>query len=715
MSTTTVDLRSQTSLAATILATAMAIAVAIRAPRKKVNRLFALFALSVALWYLGEFLARRPWHQTLSFQRAHSFFGVALPIAGLLFFRAFFRVDTQWALRFGRIAATGFVCMTVLLFTPIHRTLTWGVLILAYVATVLGGSLGLVVRSIQAAKSRMDRERLRYLALVGSFAGLFSFAEYFQFLVPNLPPVGTIFFLVFLYVLAQSVLSSRVTDLYDILGKLILVTALSFSIVGIEWILAALDPGNFFLPSVVAAIVLLLLFDPLQAKVEERVAQVFFSERYDFEQMALRLRHVLTLPHSVAEIGSEIIREFGGLRRITDSAVYFRDVDLRGFSLSAFSGLEPPVYLDEVRYAKLLERLKSGEAVAIERVELELEDARSSGNRKSEIELIAILELLSELRTSLCLGIGAEDVFGLILVRDERIREAFSFEEEELLRGVASVTASAVDNSRLYQQRAERERLLLLGEMSAGLAHEIRNPLGAIKASAQFLAEGTQEKDQANGAQREFLSIIVDEVDRLNRVVSSFLDYARPSGLREVPTDVDGLIQRTLQLLAPTLGDKVRLETDFASAHSADMLTPNIDPERLRQVLINLVQNAIQSLETDSKNSEPTIRIITRPVVVRRRAEPVNPVFEIRIEDNGPGLPERVRRNLFVPFVTTRERGTGLGLAISQRLVTNMGGTIGVQPARVRGTVFILRFPLASAVAPDTDVTGEMHVVPREP
>jgi signal transduction histidine kinase len=226
----------------------------------------------------------------------------------------------------------------------------------------------------------------------------------------------------------------------------------------------------------------------------------------------------------------------------------------------------------------------------------------------------------------------------------------------------------------------ERDRLAALGEMSAGLAHEIRNPLGAIKASAQYLAEEPDPR-----AAGEFIDIIVEEVDRLDRVVSSFLDYARPASSNPTPIDVNVAVGRTAQLLLPEceaagVGCSVDLDERISPVR--------IDAERLRQVLINLVQNAVQAMDGSGR------------VGIETRALPANRTHgasvEIRVSDTGPGVPQRVLRHLFVPFVTTKDRGVGLGLAVCQRLVAAAGGTIEVKSPAGAGTTFIVRLPAAN-------------------
>ncbi|MBW2462322.1 MAG: GAF domain-containing protein, partial [Deltaproteobacteria bacterium] len=304
-------------------------------------------------------------------------------------------------------------------------------------------------------------------------------------------------------------------------------------------------------------------------------------------------------------------------------------------------------------------------------------------------------QTLEAMNASVCVGIRGEgssgDLYGILCVRDERLRDAFSPEEVQLLAGLAAQAAVAVENSRLYRGLKERDRLAALGEMAAGLAHEIRNPLGAIKASAQYLHDDEDDPSAEASPEREFLDIIVEEVDRLNWVVGSFLDYARPSKGDPVPTDVNATVLRTMQLLnaecqAASVTWKSELEEHVPKVR--------IDVEQLHQVLINLVRNAVQAMET---GGDVTLR--TRSRDGSGLGGSADHFVEIRVSDTGPGIPQRVLQNLFVPFVTTKDHGTGLGLAISQRIVNAASGEITVSSRAGTGTTFVVKLPVAEETA----------------
>ncbi|MBX3271922.1 MAG: GAF domain-containing protein [Sandaracinaceae bacterium] len=688
------DLRTQTSLLAAVLSFAIASTVLLRARRRRVHWFFALFGATVGAWYLSTFLVRFLGGGPL-WERLNVICAVLLPLSAVQFFRTFLQPESRRANQLQRTTVALALAMIGASFTPVFHQVAFAGLIFTYVFVLMGAALVMLFRASRVAASRFERARLTYLFVVLALAAVFTLAEYLPYAGLEIPPVGAILILVFLYVLSQSILRYRLLDLYELAGRLTLLTALSFSLAGILWVLVLLDPGHFFLHSVVAALVLFLLFDPLRARLEQQIALFFFRERSDLERLIGEIRAQLAHTLSMDEMTQLVMSALGGSRRLTDASIYLLDERGSGFELGTHIGREPIGRLELAFARPLVDRLRRDEELVIEQLERELDAAHELGEELEVKVLEEIIATLEAMHASVVVALrGHDETYGLLCVRDDRLRDAFSPEEVQLLRGLAAQASIAIENSRLYQRLRQRDRLAELGGMAAGLAHEIRNPLGAIKASAQFLAEPGGEP----GA-REFLDIIVEETDRLNRVVSSFLDYARPSPGDAAPTDINAAVQRTLTLLGPDLGDvEIRLEL------ASPLPRVRIDAERLRQVLINLCQNAAQAMEG---TGQLTVRTVER--TQRNFAGEVRHWIELSVADTGPGIPQKILSTLFVPFVTTKDRGTGLGLAISQRIVSSAGGDIEARSAEGVGSTFVVRLP----VAEEREPTGELAAAAR--
>jgi two-component system, NtrC family, sensor histidine kinase HydH len=263
----------------------------------------------------------------------------------------------------------------------------------------------------------------------------------------------------------------------------------------------------------------------------------------------------------------------------------------------------------------------------------------------------------------------------------------------------------AETNRRLEQAQAEArrsERLAALGQLSAGLAHEIRNPLGVIKGSAEMLTQKLQASDELA---RELAGYISTEVNRLSALVTEFLDFARPLHAQLHPADLTALLDRVLQTVAsrfaasassakassakPETGGPVRVERHYASGLP---LVP-LDESLCEQAFLNLVQNAYEAMQDADHGG--TLRVEVRPAIQNDRTG-----VELRLADSGPGVPEELREEIFNPFVTTKKTGVGLGLSIVSKIVDGHHGSIHVGNAPEGGAVFTLFFPLEGTVEP---------------
>jgi PAS domain S-box-containing protein len=270
---------------------------------------------------------------------------------------------------------------------------------------------------------------------------------------------------------------------------------------------------------------------------------------------------------------------------------------------------------------------------------------------------------------------------------------------EDAQGGLVAILTDRTELKRAEVSARRKERLASLGELSAGVAHEIRNPLAGIGASAQLLGERLG-KDENH---RRLVELILDEVARLDRIVESMLQFARPPEPRLRLAPLEAVLDRALGLVAEeaeTAG--VRIDTERV----LDLPQIWIDPDQIEQVVLNLARNALQAMEESGGRLTLILRRVSRPRYVRvrngRRRDdrgvpagegPLQDWVELEVTDTGHGIaPEELDR-IFNPFYTTRKRGTGLGLAISEAIVREHGGMITVQSRPGHGTTVLLDLP----------------------
>jgi len=447
-----------------------------------------------------------------------------------------------------------------------------------------------------------------------------------------------------------------------------------------------------YLNAVLASVVILVLFEPLRLKVEAQIHQLFFRERFDLETALGNARRHLTYTLEVDEMTEIVLAALETSRRVTAAALYLRDDDGSSFARQGFFGPEPPERLEFTSAHPLYERVSRTGAVSLEALANEVMLAQ--GDLTEPKRVLEAAAVLGPFQHGLVLGIRTEkrESLGLLVLVDDRVRDAFAPEDITLFETLTLPMVIVLENTRIYTRMKTRERLAALGEMAAGLAHEIKNPLGAIKGAAQLLAEPAPGGAPLDVNSREFLGIILEEVDRLDRVVSSVLDYARPGGAHATPIDVNAVIRRTAQIFGPSNPDQHRIATDLES----NLPLARVDAEKLRQVLLNLVQNAIYAMGGHGVVTLSSSVRRVAPAWAPRHAEPAQTWIEISVSDQGPGISKHVLKNLFTPFVTTKPQGTGLGLAISQRIVQAAGGSIEVATREGDGAKFSVILPADS-------------------
>lgn len=242
------------------------------------------------------------------------------------------------------------------------------------------------------------------------------------------------------------------------------------------------------------------------------------------------------------------------------------------------------------------------------------------------------------------------------------------------LIGTILVFSDLTEIKLLKEQVEMREKMTVLGEMSAGIAHELRNPMGVIAGYTELLAKKTR-KDSPN---QEIITGILEEISCMNRIITEFLAFARPADMNMAQVVLADLVKNVLNSFEKqSKTTSISIKTNFPEHLPVIMA----DDLLLRQAFQNLAQNAIDALPEMGGELEVTAKVI-------------KPFIEIRVRDNGTGIPREKIGKIFTPFFTTKEKGTGLGLALVQKIIVYHGGKIEVNSQPGVGTTFHVFLPI---------------------
>jgi two-component system sensor histidine kinase HydH len=244
-------------------------------------------------------------------------------------------------------------------------------------------------------------------------------------------------------------------------------------------------------------------------------------------------------------------------------------------------------------------------------------------------------------------------------------------------QGAVVVLRDLSEIKKLEEKVRRSEKLAAIGELAAGVAHEIRNPLSSIRGFAQFLKQSLKDKPQ----EKEYAETMVAEVDRINRVVTDLLTFARPMKVEISPTDITELIEHSVRLVeADALSRNVNIRMNIS-----DLSRLPLDGNQITQALLNLLLNALEALPPQGN------------IEIGGELDTSDSRLHLWVKDNGPGIPSSKMEKIFEPFYTTHEKGTGLGLAIVHKIVENHDGEITVTspPAGTpQGCCFSIMIPV---------------------
>jgi signal transduction histidine kinase len=674
-------------------------------PKGVVNRVFTLLILSFVGWNAGELIMIN------SDQHSMALIGVKIIFAGVFLFPVFFLhfsyVFPQKFTRFfdgwrSTLLYAGPVILLIpfvlLLQVDIGRVLQIGSIfyyvftfkgpleshVLAWVLSLIGlgyFSWGVLNFILSYGQTKIARQRLQILYLLVGICSMFIIglvlhvANYFFELGYSFFFVASLYSLLISFFFALAIVKYRLVDihfiirggiLYSILTGLVLVIYVLL-IKNVCDILANKFGTTSLLVESVFILVLVFLLRPLERRVEEFIDRFFYRDRYlfrlkffEFTRTLLNILDLQTLSRATVEFISQALV-------VNKVGIWTLDVEADSYRMTSQTGfLEERPFAEESPFIAYLK--KSPRAVELEYIKNYY--PLQADVKKMMIEHIALVIPFQ----------WEEGLLGFLLVGDKRNGKNFTIMEIEALEALAPAMAMAISRALLYQnlkrkdlQMMQSEKLAALGEMAASFVHGIRNPLGIISGSAETLKKKIPEPVQS-----EMIQFIREESERINRMLTNFLEFAKPKPPTFQEVNLKDILRRTVDLSSIPARER---GVQVVQEYPPDKVSLFLDPEQIHEAFVNLELNALEAMPAGG-----TLRITL--------TQKENKDVIIRVSDTGVGIPAGRESKIFDPFFTTKEQGTGLGLTIVHTVVKNHGGTISVANNDGGGATFTISLPV---------------------
>ncbi len=679
-------------------------------PKNIAHQLFACFVLSFAGWDMGELI------MTSSVNPLRAILGVRFVFAGLTFAPLFFlhfsfvfpskkKSERARGLRIFPLylIATALVLTFFITFQidaerfkELRNVFYYGrlfeepliFLIFLGLYALFSGicitwGLRNLIQSLRTTRIPKQKLQIKYLifgivsmALAGAIINL---SNYFLHLGWPIFFLASLYSLLVSFFFAIALIKYRLLDIHLLIRGGILYSSFSGLVLAIYILIiknigetiSRRAYGRSLLVEAVLILALVFMLQPVQRRVGDWIDRFFYMERIRFRTKLSEFSRALTELIDLADVA----------RTTVHFIIQTLHVDSVTFCFQKTGGneyrpiFEVPVH-DRMAY--------SPQHPLVIRMELNKRAVDLEHLRGNEGEVREIDDLIEAGWVAVAPIFLKGRLQGFILLGKKRSGKDYTVEELELLEAFSNQTALAISRALVYldmslkdKQIMQAEKMAAVGELAAGIAHEIRNPLGIITGSAE-----TVRKHDSGKIREEMTGYILEESKRIDGLIGTLLDFGKPKEPKLVSCDLRGVLEKTLLLISPqakTLG--VEIEKNVPK----EPLRVSIDPDQMRQAFTNLGVNALEAMPQGG---------LLKVTLVEYAGDKVL----IQFSDTGKGIPGEARAKVFDPFFTTKEGGTGLGLSIAHRIISQHEGVIRVEGEEGRGTIFTITLPLERGV-----------------
>ncbi len=675
-------------------------------PRDIAHQVFGCFVLSFATWNLGELIMIN------SLNPANAILGVRIIFIGLVLAPLFFlyfsfvfplKIQTPWA-RGKRFFILSLIPVASLIsffsifridiqrFKDLSNVFYYGLqfeepiiflIFIGWVALFSGiciyWGIRNLLQSLRRTKITKQKLQIKYLifgmismAIVGTVIHLCN-----HFLKLGWP----LFFLASLYSILVSIffaialIKYRLLDIHLIIRGGIVYSSVSALILAIYILfiknigeaISQKAYGRSIVVESALILVLVFMFRPIQRKVGDWIDKYFYMERVRFRTKLTEFSRTLTELVDLDEVAKKTVEFIDQTLHVSALAFFFLKSEVNEYQMIFGIPTQEGIRFSS-NHPFIKRILLGGRAIDLEHLREE------TGNRE---EIVLLIERGWAVASPFILK---RKLLGFLLLGGKRSQKDYTVEELELIEAFSNQTTLALSRTLAYREMSLKDRQIMqaekmaaIGELAAGIAHEIRNPLGIITGSVETLQKHEDPKIKA-----EMMEYIIEESKRIDGLINTFLDFSKPKEPKMAECNLLEILEKTLILISPQAHTHhVEIQKNFPQKP----IWVKADADQVRQALMNLCINALEAMPQGG---------VLRISVGENRGDKVMVSFS----DSGRGVPKEIRTRIFEPFFTTKEGGTGLGLFIAHRIITQHGGEIVLVEEEKSGSTFMVSLPL---------------------
>jgi len=686
-------------LANTIISFVLGIFVYFRNRNSVVNRTCLFLALSIGIWSLGVVkTATAPGNEIALFWAKIIYLGsIFIPIFFLHFIFSILDIKDKknilllsyfFSFIFLLLNFSNFLVRNVVPTLIFNYYVVPGVIYIPFTfyffALVIYAHYKLIIGYRQS--FGLKRNQIKYIfiaSLIGFSGGSTTFFPVFNI---KIYPFGFPFVSLYPLIITYAIVKHRLMDITFVVKKGVAYAYASFLLLIPLFFLviygqkATFETINYpFTTAILLIIIIAAYFFPkVKVQAEKTVEQFIFKNKYDYRKTISDLSMAMVSILNTHDLCSKIINTTTEAMVVEKASIYIIDEEEGLYKRFESMGLDQDKvvahYHRDDPFFKWTERHNE----IFIREELE--------RYTTNTETLSMAERMGQMESEICIPlITKQKLIGIINMGMKGKGDMYTHEDLQLLTTLSNQAAIAIENAKLYEdisrarvQMQRADRLASLGTLTAGLAHEIRNPLVAIKTFTQLLPERLDDEEFRN----HFLNVTAGEVDRISSLVNELLEFARPSQPNLNREDLNQVVERMLLLIA-TASHKKNLQ--IVKEYQPSLPPVLLDKEQIKQVLFNVLLNAIDAAPENS-----AITVGTRLLEKNGYQDQV----QIMVRDNGKGVPKEDVDKIFTPFYTTKRQGSGLGLAISHQIIEEHHGTIEVESEENQGATFYINLPV---------------------